>query len=174
MRPLEFFSNNTASESSRDEKKRDASLIDDSDLLGGGFHLLLFEMIITAEENVFLLDIDGAPTFGDGGTDRRVMEVERLVSDMLTLGGWIKADDRLETIKEYSEVLEGVCGVNEDHSGLCKLRLAEDLFERNVVDGTKFARVIPSRHMCENKDALVTVGYFAALDYAQCEFESRT
>jgi len=130
-------------------------------------------MLVDDNEKVWLLDVDGTPVFGEDERDRRVLERETLYSDVLSLAGWIKTDERGNTLKENDELISGVCGESEEWTGICKLRLGEGIFERNAVDTTNFKRVIPTKNICSRKDEFVEVGYFTALDNAQCEMENR-
>ena len=94
--------------SSLDEKKRAEFSIDDSDVSGGGFHLLLFELLVDSKEHVWLLDIEGTPVFGDTKRDARVLEKENLFRDVLTIAGWIgyQVSEESEASNEAERIWE--------------------------------------------------------------------
>jgi len=155
-----------------DEKKRSDYSIDESDVLGGGFHLLLFEVLVDEGGTVWLIDVDGTPVYGDEGREKRVVEKEQLYRDVLRLAGWIGKDQDDDDDDDVDDV--GMCGeADEERAGICKLRSREATLERKRAPKTDFKQIIPSKEICDWSEDFVNAGYFTALDIWNCEVEKR-
>ena len=83
--------------------------------------------------------------------------------------------DTIQLNGNDNESFNDICGEDLIHSGLCKLRLRENILEKNRLEGTRFQRVIPARQMCSERNipAFTNAGYFTNLDRMQCDLENR-
>ena len=174
-----FLGEYAHSVSKNDEKKRGERKIDEADVVGGGFHMLLFEVLLDENYNPFVIDVDGFPHF-EGGEDGGGDELyrEELWNDVLRLAGWIAVEEQGQEgananakAKANANAMDGICGGEGDvGAGICRLRLGElDLEIANMVK-TKFNQLLPSERMCNKAEELAKVKYFDKLDREQCAY----